>query len=109
MASFFRNKVAKDIGLTPVVVLTTAANTRMTIIGMSLTNLTDGIVLINIELTNDASITGYYAKNVLVPPNSSLRVVNGGEKLILATSNSLRITSNVTASIDAIISYVELI
>ena len=109
MASFFRNKVAKEIGTTPVEVLATAANSRMTIIGLSSANLTEGIVLIDIELTDDADVTGYYAKQILVPPNSSLRVVNGGEKLILSTSNSLTITANVNDAIDAIISYVELI
>jgi len=109
MASFFRNKVAKEIGVTPVEVLATAPNSRMTIIGLSLANLTTGIVLIDITLTDDASVTGYYAKQVLVPPNSSLRVVNGGEKLILSTSNSLSISANVEDAVDAIISYVELI
>jgi hypothetical protein len=109
MASFFRNKVAKEIGTTPVQVLATAPNSRMTVIGMSLANLTTGIVLIDIELTDDSEVTGYYAKQILVPPNSSLRVVNGGEKLILATSNSLTITANVADAVDAIISYVELI
>ena len=81
----------------------------MTIIGLSLANLTSGIVLIDIELTDDTDVTGYYAKQILVPPNSSLRVVNGGEKLILSTNNSLTITANVTAAVDAVISYVELI
>ena len=109
MASFFRNKVAKEIGTTPVEVLATSGANRMTIIGLSLSNLTSGIVLIDIQLTDDASVTGYYAKQVLVPPNSSLRVVNGGEKLILSTDNSLTITANFEDAIDAIISYVELI
>ena len=109
MASFFKNAVVKEIGTTPVTVLETAANTRMTIIGLSLANLTEGIVLIDIQLTDDSNTTGYYAKQVLIPPNSSLRVVNGGEKLILATSNSLSINANVDSAIDAVISYVELI
>ena len=109
MASFFRNKVAKEIGVTPIEVLATAPNSRMTIIGLSLANLTSGIVLIDITLTDDTDVTGYYAKQILVPPNSSLRVVNGGEKLILSTSNSLSISANVEDAVDAIISYVELI
>jgi hypothetical protein len=109
MASFFRNKVAKEIGVAPVQVLATAPNSRMTIIGLSLANLTSGIVLIDITLTDDTDVTGYYAKQVLIPPNSSLRVVNGGEKLILSTSNSLSISANVEDAVDAIISYVELI
>jgi len=109
MASFFKNKVAKEIGTTPVEVLATAPNSRMTVIGMSLANLTTRIVLVDVELTDDSEVTGYYAKQILIPPNSSLRVINGGEKLILATSNSLSITANVDSAVDAIISYVELI
>ena len=109
MASFFRNKVLNEVGVTPVTALTTAANTRMTIIGMSFANLTGGIVLINVQLTDASATTGYYAKQILVPPNSSLRLVNGGEKLILAESNTLTISANVDDSIDVIISYVELV
>ena len=109
MASFFRNSVVKDIGTVPVVCLATAANSRMTVIGMSLANLTEGVILVNIQLQDDTSVTGYYAKNLVLPPNSSMRVVNGGEKLILSTSNTLYISSNVSDSVDAIISYVELI
>ena len=109
MASFFRNKVLKDVGVTPVTALTTAANTRMTIIGMSFANLTESIVLLDVKLTDATPTTGYYAKQVLIPPNSSLRLVNGGEKLILAESNSLTVNANVAAGLDVIISYVELV
>ena len=66
MASFFRNAVINNIGITPVTVLTTAANARHTVIGMSLANLTNGIILVDIKLTNDLAVTGYYAKQMLV-------------------------------------------
>ena len=109
MASFFRNAIIKDIGIVPVECIATAANSRMTVIGMSVANLTEGIVLVDIMLKDDTSVTGYYGKNLVLPPNSSLRVVNGGEKLILSTSNTLYISTNVPDSVDAIISYVELL
>jgi len=110
MASFFRNAIIKNIGTVPVQCMATAANSRMTVIGMSVANLTEGIVLVDIMLKDDASsVTGYYGKNLVLPPNSSLRVVNGGEKLILSTSNTLYMSTNVPDSVDAIISYVELL
>jgi hypothetical protein len=109
MASFFRNAVVNNVGITPVTILTTAANARHTVIGMSLANLTNGIILVDIKLTNDASVTGYYAKQIIIPPNSSLRVINGGEKLILAPSNTLTINANINDALDVIASYVELI
>ncbi len=109
MASFFRNAVLTEVGTTPVTALETASNTRMTVIGMSLANLTEGLVLVDVRLEDDTTTVGYYAKQISIPPNSSLRLINGGEKLILAESNKLYINSNVADSLDVIISYVELI
>ena len=109
MASFFRNAIIKNIGIVPVQCMATAANSRMTVIGMSVANLTEGIVLVDIMLKDSTSVTGYYGKNLVLPPNSSLRVVNGGEKLILSTSNILYMSTNVPDSVDAIISYVEIL
>jgi len=109
MASFFRNKVITEIGVTPVNALTTSGASRATLIGLSLANLTDGIVLINVQVEDDTETIGYYAKQLIIPPNSSLRVINGGEKLILSTSNTLWINANVADAVDAVISYVELI
>ena len=109
MASFFRNAIIKNIGIVPVECMATAANSRMTVIGMSVANLTEGIVLVDIMLKDSTSVTGYYGKNLVLPPNSSLRVVNGGEKLILSTSNILYMSTNVPDSVDAIISYVEIL
>jgi hypothetical protein len=109
MASFFRNTVVNSVGMTPVTVLSTAANARHTVIGLSLANLTNGIILVDIRLTNDAAVTGYYIHQMMIPPNSSLRVVNGGEKLILAPSNTLTINANMDNALDVIASYVEII
>ena len=109
MANFFRNKVVNEIGTTPIQVLEFGPSTRGTIIGLSLTNLTGSNILATITVTDDASTVGHYIKDLLIAPGSSARVVNGGEKLILSTSNSLSISANVEDAVDAIISYVELI
>ena len=109
MASYFRNSVVKDIGQTPVKVLETADNARATVIGLSLTNLTEGILLVSVELQDDTSTRGYYCKDVLVPANTSLRLVNGGEKLILANRNELYVSCNSENGLDALISYVEIV
>lgn len=114
MPNFFRNTISKEIGTTPVAVLEVAGNARATVIGMSLTNLTLGAILISVEVELPAegetpSSRGYYCKDVLVPANTSLRLVNGGEKLILTNSNKLYISSNADASVDALVSYVEIV
>ena len=109
MATFFKNSVVKDIGTVPVKVLETAANARATVIGLSLTNLTLGAILVSVQLQDDTSTMGYYCKDVIVPANTSLRLVNGGEKLILANRNELYVSCNTDSAVDALISYVEIV
>lgn len=109
MATFFRNSVIKEIGTVPVRILETGAGNRITVIGLSLANLTGGTVVVNILLQDDTSVTGYYVKDVIIPAQSSLRAVTQGEKLILAPTNQLFVQSNVANALDAIVSYVEII
>jgi hypothetical protein len=52
--------------------------------------------------------SAYFIKNIIVPPDQSLRVINGGERLVLGPSTNLLITSNTVDSLDLVISYVEI-
>jgi hypothetical protein len=109
MATFFKNSVVKNIGITPVSIAETQTNSRATVIGLSLTNLTLGTVLVSVTVKDDTDTTGYYCKDVLVMPNTSLRLVNGGEKLILGNSNELYVSTDTENGIDALVSYVEIV
>lgn len=109
MATFFRNKVVNEIGTTPVRVLETDGNTRTTVVGMSLANLTEGLVYVSVSVLDDTSTLGYFMKEIPLPPNTSLRALSAGEKLILAPVNELYIETDTENSIDAIISYVDIV
>ena len=108
MATFFRNKVINEVGTVPIEVLATSPSQRATIIGLSLANLTSSNVLGSITIKDDTSVTGYYIKDIIIPPNASLKVLNGGEKLILAPSNALNVVCSQTAALDCILSFVEI-
>jgi|TARA_R110000796_G_scaffold30043_4_gene80543 hypothetical protein len=108
MATFFRNKVINQVGTVPIDVLVTNGATRATIIGCSLANLTSSNVLGSVTISDDTSVTGFYIKDIIIPPNSTLKVLNGGEKLILAPDNKLSVVCTQTASLDCILSYVEI-
>jgi len=108
MATFFRNKVIKNVGRTPVEIVSTDTTNRFTVIGLSLTNLTTDFVYVNILIEDNTSVTGFYLKDTLLPANTSLRAVQQGEKLIIAPENKLLVSSNLTDSVDVIISYVEI-
>lgn len=108
MATEFKNKVIKNIGTLPVEIETVGASARSTVIGLSCTNLTDSFVYISVLVEDDTSVTGYYLKDTLLPANTSLRVVNQGEKLILAANNKLLVQSSLDDSVDVVMSYVEI-
>ena len=107
MANNFRNKVIKNIGVESVEILTVGAAERATVVGLSLTNLVNSFVYVDILVKDDTSIEGFYLKETLLPANTSLRSVTNGEKLILAPNNVLSVRSSLDDSIDVILSYVE--
>jgi hypothetical protein len=109
MATLFKNKVVNTVGVLPVDVYETDASTRATVIGMSLTNLTQSFVYVDVLMQDDTSVTGYYLKQALLPANTSLRVVATGEKLIVAPSNKIQVRSSINDSVDVIVSFVEIV
>ena len=109
MATILRNKVVNNVGIIPIDVIETTGAQRATVIGMSLTNLTDSFVYVDVLVQDDTSITGYYLKSTLLPANTSLRVVSTGEKLILAPTNKLQVRSSIDDSVDCIVSYAEIV
>jgi hypothetical protein len=110
MATFFKNKLESEIGTTEVEVISTLVNARVTVIGLSLTNLTNDVVQATIRLENTADNTSaFYIKNALIPPNQSLRVINGGEKLVLAGNMNVYVKSNAADSLDLTASFVEIL
>ena len=108
MATFFKNKVVTNVGTTPVQLLQTSPSIRATVIGLSITNLTDSFVYVSVLITDETSTTGYYIKDTIVPANTSLRLVNQGEKLIIAPANEVKVSASVDNAVDCIISYVEI-
>ena len=109
MATFFRNKVVKEIGTTDEIALTTDSATRSTVIGLSLANLTEYPIYASVKVVDDASVAGFYLKEIMIPAESSLRALSAGEKLVLAPDNQLLINSNQPESLDAVISYVDIV
>lgn len=109
MATQFKNKVVKEVGTVPILAIETDAATRSTIVGLSLANLTDFIVYCSLIVHDETSVEGYFMKDVMIPPNTSLRALAAGEKLILAPTNQLYIVADQDDSLDAVISYVDIV
>jgi hypothetical protein len=109
MATFLRTTVSKNIGTTPVNVLTPALTSSYTVIGCNLSNITDYDVIVSITITDASSNVGSYVNSLTIRPYNSAKIITNGEKLILAGNCIMTIVSDTTAGIDAVISYAEVI
>ena len=108
MATLLKNTVIKNCGTQPVLIYETLPTTRVTILGLSFTNLTNQFVYVDVLVKDDTSVTGYYLKDSILPEGTSLRAVSTGEKLVLAPNNQLLVRASVDDSVDVIVSYVEI-
>jgi hypothetical protein len=109
MATVFKNVLSQSIGTSPVTVLTTNASVVTTVIGLSLTNTTGSIIQASVQINDTiAGTTAYFIYNVTIPSNTTMRVINGGERLVLGPSTNVLVNSNNATSMDLIMSWVEI-
>lgn len=109
MPTLFKNVLQSGLGTTPSTVLNTSAGVKTTVVGMSATNLTASVILLSIQLSDSvAGTSAYYIQNTVIPPNQTLRVINGGERLVLGPTTQVIMTASQAASLDIVISYVEI-
>jgi hypothetical protein len=109
MPTVFKQAVVTDIGTTPVDIIQIPEGVRATVIGCNLANTSDyDTVVVDVLVVDENSTAGNYVRAVPIPPGSSAKVVTQGEKLILPATAGLRIVSDTDASVDAVISYVEI-
>jgi hypothetical protein len=59
-------------------------------------------------VVSDDSTPAYYVRGLAIPPNSAVKIITNGEKLILPETSGLRIVSDTASGVDTVISYVEL-
>jgi hypothetical protein len=79
------------------------------VIGCNLANVTEyDTVVVDVQVVGSDSTVSYYVKGLAIPPNTAVKVITQGEKLILPESTGLRIITDTTDSIDSTISYVEI-
>lgn len=109
MPTVFKHAVNTEIGVEPVDVLQIPAGVRATVIGMNVANITDyDTVVVNVFVVDENSTQAHYIRGLTIPPNTSVKVVTQGEKLILPETAGIRVVSDTESSIDTTISYVEI-
>jgi hypothetical protein len=109
MPTVFKHSLVTQVGTTPTNVVEIGAGVRATVIGCNLANVTDyDTVVADLQVVGANTTVSYYIRGLIIPPNSSVKIITQGEKLILPETTSLRLTSDTPDSIDATVSYVEI-
>ena len=111
MASNFDVKTSRSVGTTPVRVgsYTVASSTKTTVIGLTLANVTNTAITataFHSSHTNNGANT-HLVKNAPIPGGSSLVVVGGDQKVVLANVHGIFVSSNTARSLDADMSILE--
>ena len=123
MANTFRNKTSKGVGTSYFQVGANSAgasqtgayavpsSTETTVIGLSLSNKTTSSVDVDVALsttmantTNDISM----ASAVPIPAGATLVLVGGDQKLVMETTELIKVKSSAASSIDVIMSILEI-
>jgi hypothetical protein len=109
MPTIFKHAVNTQIGTTPVDVLQIPPGVRATVLGCNIANITDyDTVVVDMFVVDASSTQAHYVKGLVIPPNTSIKVITQGEKLIMPGSSGIRLVSDTESSIDSTISYVEI-
>lgn len=107
MASVFTSYVAKDIGTSASTLVTVAAATQTTVVGLSVSNTTAADITVDVYLTRSA-VNYYVIKGATVPVGSTFILSGGDQKIILIAADQLKVVSSAATSADAILSVLEL-
>jgi hypothetical protein len=109
MPTVFKHSLVPQVGTTPTDIVEIGAGVRATVIGCNLANITDyDTVVADLQVIGADTTVSYYVKGLIIPPNTSVKVITQGEKLILPETTGLRLVTDTPDSIDATVSYVEI-
>jgi hypothetical protein len=103
MANTFTSYVNKNVGTSAATVVTVGASTQTTIIGLSFANTTSSPITADAYVTRSA-VDYYLIKGATVPVGSSLVVVGADQKVVLITSDILKVVTSAASSADVVTS-----
>ena len=102
---------------TPYVMYTVASSTTTVILGLVLSNIHSASVTVEVELVSDtanrggtnnvANGTAFLAKDVVIPAKSSLEIL-AGSKIVMETTDVLKIDCSVADKVSGTLSVMEI-
>ena len=106
MAQDFRNTLNRVIGTGDTTILT--AGNYDAVIGIRCCNILTSTISIDVKIAKGGN-DYFLAKGVVIPPNSSVELIQGGAKIVLASGDVLEAVSDTASSLDVVMSYIDTI
>jgi len=101
MATFtFKNYTSAAVGTGETTIMTVAASTTSTLIGLTVANVTATQIAVDVKLN-----AVHIVKGVPIPANSAISVLAG--KIVAETTDTIKVTSDTASSGDVILSVME--
>ena len=106
MAQDFRNTLTRVIGTGDTGILT--AGNYDAVIGIRCCNVLTSTIKIDVKIAKGGA-DYFLAKGVVIPPNSAIELIQGGAKIVLASTDTLEAVSDTASSLDVVCSYIDTI
>lgn len=107
MANTFRSNVALNVETTGNTVYTCPAATQTTLIGLTISNKSNGSITANAYLRR-SSVDYSIISNAIIVSGSTLVPIGGDQKVVLQAADELKITTSANNAVDAIASLLEI-
>jgi len=102
MAQNFRNDLESAVGTSEVTLVT--GSDFDAVIGIRLCNILTSTIEVDVYIVNSGN--KYLAKDVVIPPNSAIELIQGGSKIVLKSGDVLKAVSNTASSVDIVTSFI---
>jgi len=106
MANTFKRAVLPNIDTSLVAVYTVPSSTTAVVIGLTLTNILGSSITASVQLATSGDDT-YIIKNIPIPSGSSVEIM-AGNKIVMETTDALKVSGSLANSVDATMSYMEI-
>ena len=108
MANTFKNSVSSAVGSSTTSVYTVPSATTTTVIGLTISNITNSNITVDVEVTDTSNATTVFmVKGATVPVGGALVPIGGDQKVVLETTDIIKVTSSAASSADVIVSVLE--
>jgi hypothetical protein len=107
MANTFTRYINRNVGTSPVTMVTAASSTQTTVIGLTASNTTSSPITVDVYLVVSAA-NYYLVKSATVPVGGSLALFGADGKLVLNTGDAFTVVASAATSADFILSVLQI-